>query len=228
MLKEFLLLTKNIALKYLKTQKKLNIRNENWVSFLQGYTFVMKHKSWRKNQVANALTWWTILLITIWNQVNGFDVLKIIYVSNKYFHKIVEQLNNLVIENMDLIQSEYFVQYGYLFKAKQLCIPAGFMRENIIRELHSSELVRDFWKDKKIALIEDKHHKPKTKNDIVKYVESCKIFQMDKGHSQNIGLYMPLPIPKDPWIDVSMDFVLQLPNTQWGNHSIFLVIYRFY
>ena len=70
----------------------------------------------------------------------------------------MEQLNNLVIENMDLIQSEYFVQYGYLFKAKQLCIPTGSMRENVIKELHSSGLARHFGKDKTLTLIEDNYY----------------------------------------------------------------------
>ena len=43
--KEFVLFTDHIALKYVNTQKKLNSRHAKWVSFLQGYTFVLKHKS---------------------------------------------------------------------------------------------------------------------------------------------------------------------------------------
>ena len=84
------------------------------------------------------------------NQVNGFAVLKDLYVSDNDFQNIVEQLKNLVAGNIDLIQSEYFMQDDYLFKGKQLCIPIGSMRENIIRELHSSGLAGHFGKDKRL------------------------------------------------------------------------------
>ena len=101
--KEFVLFTYHIALKYANTQKRLNSRHAKWVSFLQGYTFFMKHTLGKKNQVADALSRHIILLNTMENKVNGFDVLKDLYVTYNDFWEMVEQLKNPVVGNMDLI-----------------------------------------------------------------------------------------------------------------------------
>jgi hypothetical protein len=115
------------------------------------------------------------------NQVIGFVALMDLYVSGNDFQEIVEQLKSPVVGNMDLNQGEYFMQDGYLFKGKQLCIPIGSMRENIIRDLHS--LAGHFGKDNMLSLIEDKYYRSKMKKDITRYVAQCRFFQINKRKS---------------------------------------------
>jgi hypothetical protein len=92
------------------------------------------------------------------NQVIGFTALKDLYAFDNDFREIVEKLKNLVVGKMDLNQGEYFMKDGYLLKGKQICIPIGSMRENIIRDLHSSGLEGHFGKDKTLSLTEDKYY----------------------------------------------------------------------
>lgn len=68
---------------------------------------------------------------------------------------------------------------------------------------------------------------PTMRSDIVRFVERCVVCQRSKCHASIIGLYLPLPVPTQPWMDISMDFVLGLPRTHCGYDSIFAIVDRF-
>ena len=101
------------------------------------------------------------------------------------------------------------------------------MRENLIKEKHSKGLARHFGCDKTLALVSENYYWPQLQQDVKKFVKSCRVCQMAKGVKQNTRLYQPLPVPENPWEDISMDFVLGLPRTQRGHDSIFVVVDRF-
>ena len=82
-------------------------------------------------------------------------------------------------------------------------------------------------RDRTLQLVQASYFWPTIRKEVERYVQRCRICQVSKGTATNAGLYMPLPIPSQPWVEVSMDFVLGLPRTQRGNDSIFVVVNRF-
>ena len=121
--------------------------------------------------------------------------------------------------------SDFLLHEGFLFKGNQLCIPDSSLRLQIIRELHGEGHVG---RDRTLQLVQSSYFWPTMRKEVGRYVKRCRICQVSKGTSTNAGLYMPLPVPSQPWVDISMDFVLGLPRTQRGNDSIFVVVDRFY
>ena len=68
---------------------------------------------------------------------------------------------------------------------------------------------------------------PGLKNDVQKFVEQCHLCQATKYiPTRPQGLLQPLPIPTRPWIDISMDIIVQLPKSS-GFTAIMVVVDRF-
>jgi hypothetical protein len=55
----------------------------------------------------------------------------------------------------------------------------------------------------------------------------CMTCNKAKSQLNPQSLYMPLPVPRVPWEDIYMDFLLGLPRTKRGRDSIFVVVNRF-
>ena len=62
---------------------------------------------------------------------------------------------------------------------------------------------------------------PKMKRDVQQICEQCIVCRKAKSR-----VYTPSPVPNEPWVDISMDFVLGLPRSKKGRDSIFVVVDR--
>ena len=82
--------------------------------------------------------------------------------------------------------------------------------------------------DKTLKSLQHHFYWPRMRKDVEKMGNQCVTCKQAKATNQTKGMYMSLPIPSEPWVDISMDFVLGLPKTRKERNSIFVVVDIFY
>lgn len=215
--REFVLFTDHDALRHLDSQAKVSSRHASWIAYLQQFTFSIRHQSGKTNRVADALSRRHTLIGTMHTKVLGFISMADLYPDDHFFGRIFSDVSSG-------LSSDYTIQDGFLFRGLRLCVPDYSLRLQIIQELHNEGHVG---RDRTLHLATTSYFWPTLRRDVERFVERCRVCQLSKGKASNAGLYLPLPIPTQPWTDVSMDFVLGLPRTQKGFDSIFVVVDRF-
>ncbi|KAF8109192.1 hypothetical protein N665_0101s0022 [Sinapis alba] len=200
--KDFVLYTDHDALKHLSNQGKVSSLHASWIDYLQQFTFVIKHTSGASNRVADALSRRHSLLAVLHSSVPGFAAFVDLYPTDIYFGPFFEAAK-------EGRASEYTIHDGFLFRGTQLCIPDRSLRLQLITKLHQEGHVG---RDRTLHLVSTSYFWPSLR--VERFVERCVICQQSKGHATNAGMYMPLPVPTQPWTDISMDFVVGLPHGQ--------------
>jgi len=124
-------------------------------------------------------------------------------------------------------KGDFLIQDGYLFKGTRLCAPKCGTRELLVRKVHGGSLAGHCGENKTSLVVQENYYWPSMDKDVQDILRRCATCQIAKSHSLPPGLYTPLLIPTSPWVDVSMDFILGLPQTQRNKDSVFVVVDRF-
>ncbi|KAG7556907.1 Zinc finger CCHC-type superfamily, partial [Arabidopsis suecica] len=193
---------------------------ETWQHYLLSKEFIIHtdHET-LKHLREDALSRRYALISTMEARVMGFEHIKDLYKDDPDFKEAYEACGKGAY-------GSYYLHDGFLFRDKRLCVPQGSLRELLLREAHGGGLMGHFGVDKTLAVVVDHFFWPHLKKDVEKHCSRCVICHKAKSRLHPHGLYLPLPIPNAPWVDISMDFVLGLPKIKHKD-SVFVVVDRF-
>jgi len=93
------------------------------------------------------------LLSSLGAQILGFDNIRELYVSDKYFSPIYASCRHKA-------QDGFYIAKGYLFKEERLCIPQGFIRKLLVKESYEGGLMGNFGIDKTLVFLKEKFFWP--------------------------------------------------------------------
>ena len=218
--REFIIHTDHETLKHLRGQSQLNRRHARWISFIEAFLYIIKYKKGKDNVVADALSRREALVSFATTHLIGFAHIKELYPNDPDFGEIYAKCATRGYES-------YYQQDGYLYFEDKLCIPQCSVRNLLIEEVHGGDLMGHFGRDATMNALSARFYWPKMRKQIMEFISRCETCLRAKSQVKPHGLYMPLPQPEGPWIDLSMDFVLGLPRTVRAKDSIFVVVDRF-
>ncbi|XP_071917061.1 uncharacterized protein [Coffea arabica] len=174
----------------------------------------------KTNVVADALSRRYTLITTLDTKLLGFEFIKDLYAADLDFGEIFTTLPRVTREH-------YSMSQGFLYYKGKLCIPMCSMRLLLVREAYGGGLMGHFGVAKTLSILQEHFYWPRMKRDVERHTQRCVTCHQAKSKVHPYGLYTPLPIPHEPWVDLSMDFVLGLPRTRQGHDSIYVVVDRF-
>jgi hypothetical protein len=117
---------------------------------------------------------------------------------------------------------------GILWFNERIVIPKGHqLRKQILNEAHMSKFSMHPGSTKMYQDLRQNFWWARMKREIARYVSEYDICQRVKASYIKVaGVLQPLPIPSWKWEDISMDFIVGLPNTSQRHDSIWVIVDR--
>ncbi|GJW51997.1 putative nucleotidyltransferase, ribonuclease H [Tanacetum coccineum] len=241
--------TDHKSLKYIFTQRELNMRQRRWLELLKDYDTNIQYHPGKANVVADALSRKSGMIAgikveeEIIRDLERLDIELCVRGQNGFWASLRVEPNLIsqikaaqkddgeiwaIIQNIDQ-QTEFRVDDdGILWQGTKLCVPEDpTLREALMTEAHSSPFSIHPGSTKMYHDLKQHFWWSGMKRDVATFVSKCLTCQQVKiEHQRASGLLQPLEIPVWKWDEISMDFVTGLPRTQRKHDAIWVVVDR--
>ncbi|MCO5568990.1 hypothetical protein L7F22_022695 [Adiantum nelumboides] len=224
--------TDHQSLTYIFTQPVMNPRQGRWIEFLANFHMVIQYVPGLQNAVADALSRMpkaaNFAISDV--QMEIPTCFKNEYLTDKDFGDAFRALKSLNPTPAEInMFASYTVMDELLYYLDRICVPHnGALRKILIQEHHEVPFAAHPGINKTYRLLSATYFWPQMQQDVIKYVKACHSCQIMKASRQlPQGLLQPLPVPKERWESISMDFITTLPRTNKGNAQILVIVDRF-
>jgi hypothetical protein len=242
--------TDHKGLKYIFTQKDLNLWQRRWLELIKDYDMEIHYHPGKANLVADALSQKEHVRAAIVTQLpdelaEDFERLNLGIVSHmegvtieveptleQEIHKgqigdaKIQEIKDLMAEGRGADFTED--DQGTTWFKNRICVPEiDSLRETILTEAHDSAYSIHPGSTKMYQDLKQKYWWYGLKRYAASHVAFCDVCQWAKAeHQRPAGLLHPLKIPEWKWEEIGMDFIVGLPRTSTRYDSVWVIVDR--
>ncbi|KAK5811485.1 hypothetical protein PVK06_026822 [Gossypium arboreum] len=227
------------SLKYLMTQRDLNLRQRRWLELLKDYELVIDYHPGKANVVADALSRKSLFALRAMNVHLSILPDNVLVAELKAKPLLIHQIreaqkvdDELVAKRAECVlnmESEFQIDDDDCLRFRsRLCVPRNSeLISMILNEAHCSRISIHPGSTKMYNDLRRQFWWHGMKRDIFDFVSKCLICQQVKAkHQVPTGLLQPIMIPEWKWVRVTMDFVSGLPVSASKKDVIWVVVDR--